>query len=414
MSLGERVLHNELADIKKDLAELTEKDRKENTKHFLEAVEVSKEIGLANIESLINHEYEIDRSSIIDEIRSKGGRFISIIGSAGSGKSVIAKKLVENEKYVLYIRADSFAQKSSLSELWNCELSDAIDGLKNAKCFIFIDALEFIADCRSERWTLIQKLYHFAEKYNNVYIITTCRTEDQNALVLKLQENYSIETHEVQDLSAKELAAIAEKYPIIYKMANQHCYSELLRSPFYINLIVSKMSENYDIQDENAFRQTIWNQVICLADKAKEYGLTSNEIRKTVEEITINRAKRFEIGIHQSTIDERVLHALISEGIVAEKEEFVRLKYDIYEDICFEQLFDRLFDSCKGDYERFFEEIDRIGRCAYRRYQIWISNKLFLKDNRQKFIYALLKGDQISEKWNEQTRIGIVKSRYSI
>lgn len=412
MSLGERVLHNELADIKKDLTELTEKERKENTKHFLEAVEVSKEIGLANIESLINHEYEIDRSSIIDEIRSKGGRFISIIGSAGSGKSVIAKKLVENEKYVLYIRADSFAQKSSLSELWNCELSDAIDGLKNAKCFIFIDALEFIADCRSERWTLIQKLYHFAEKYNNVCIITTCRTEDQNALVLKLQENYSIKTYEVQDLSENELAAIAVKYPIIYKMANQHCYSDLLRSPFYINLIVSKMSENYDIQDENAFRQTIWNQVICLSDKAKEYGLTSNEIRKTVEEITINRAKRFEIGIHQSTIDERVLHALISEGIVAEKEEFVRLKYDIYEDICFEQLFDGMFDSCKGDYERFFEEIDRIGRCAYRRYQIWISNKLFLKDNRQKFIYALLKGDQISEKWNEQTRIGIVKSRY--
>ena len=412
MSPGERILHNDSTDIKKVLTELLERDRTVNTKHFLEAVEDSKENGLANIESLINHEYEIDRSSMIDEIRSRRSRFISIIGSAGSGKSVVAQKLVEKEKYVLYMRADSFAQKTSLSELWNCELSDAIDGLNNAKCFIFIDALEFIVDCRNEKWTLIQKLYQFAKKHDNVYIITTCRTEDQNALVLKLQKDYRVETYEVQDLSAEEIVAIAEKYPIIRKMANLHCYSDLLKSPFYINLIVSKMPENYDIQDENAFRQTIWNQVICLADRAKEYGLTSNEIRRAVEEITFNRAKRFETGIHQFEINEKVLHALISEGIVAEKEDLIRLKYDIYEDICFEQLFDRMFDSCKGDYTRFFEDITDLGRCAYRRYQIWISNKLFLKDNREKFIYSIMKGNQIPEKWNEQTEIGIVKSKY--
>lgn len=412
MSLGERILHNELVDIKRDLSELSERDRTVNIKNFLEAVEDSKEIGLANIESQINHEYDIDRSHLISEIRSKGDRFISIIGSAGSGKSVVVKKLVEKEKYVLYIRADSFAKKNSLSELWNCELSDAIDSIGNARCFIFIDALEFIADCRSEKWILIQRLYRFAERHDNVYIITTCRTEDQNALVLKLQKDYSANTYEVQDLSNEEMAAIAEKYPIIRSMANQHCYSDLLKSPFYINLIVSKMPENYDIQDENAFRQTIWNQVICLADRAKEYGLTSDEIRATVEEITFNRAKRFETGIHQSEFNGKALRALISEGIVAEKEELVRLKYDIYEDICFEQLFDRMFDSCKGDYERFFEEISGIGRCAYRRYQIWISNKLFLKTNRYKFVYVLLKGSQISKKWNEQTEIGIVKSKY--
>lgn len=412
MSLGERILHNQLTEIDKKISELSERDRIVNTKHFLEAVEYSKKTGLANIESLINCEYEIDRTALISEIRSKDNRFISIIGNAGSGKSVIAKKLVEKEKYILYIRADSFAQKNDLSELWKCELSDAIDGLNNAKCFFFIDALEFIADCNSEKWKLIQKLYHFAEKHDNVYIITTCRTEDLNALVLKLQKDYSIDTYEVQDLSEEEITSIAEKYPIIRKMSNQQCYSDLLKSPFYINLIVSKLPENYNIKDENSFRQTIWNQVICLADKAKDYGLTSDEIRTAVENITFSRAKRFESGIHQSEINEKALHALISEGIVAEKEELIRLKYDIYEDICFEHLFDRMFDSCKGNYAQFFEEIKDLGRCSYRRYQIWISNKLFLKSSRDKFIYVLLNGNQIPEEWNEQTEIGIVKSKY--
>lgn len=412
MSLGERVAYNKAANITKGVDELLGRDRTNNAKHFLEAVKKSKEIGLANIDSQINHEYEIDRSSMIAEIRLENSHYISIIGSAGSGKSVVAKKLVEKEKYVLYIRADSFAQKNSLSELWDCELADAIDSLNNARCSILIDSLEFIADCRSEKWLLIQELYYFAEKHDNVYIITTCRTEDQNALVLKLQKDYSIKTYEVQDLSAENIIAIAEKYPIIRNMANQHCYSDLLRSPFYINLIVSKMPENYDIEDENAFRQTIWNRVICLADKAKDYGLESDQIRTVVEKITFNRAKKFETGIHQSKINGKVLHALISEGIVAEKEELVRLKYDIYEDICFEHLFDRMFDSCKGDYVQFFEGINKLGKCKYRRYQIWISNKLFLKNNRHKFIYALLKENMILKEWNEQTEIGIVKSKY--
>lgn len=412
MSPGERIAYEGIVDTKKVISELSERDRTVNIRKFLEAVEESKVIGLANIESQINHEYDIDRSDMISEIRSKGHRFISIIGSAGSGKSVVAKKLVEKEQYVLYIRADSFADKNTLSALWNCELTDAIENIGNAKCYIFIDALEFIVDSKSEKWILVQKLYHFAAKHENVYIITTCRTEDRNALVLKLQKDYSVDTFEVQELSPDEIAAIAEKYPIIRSMANQHCYSDLLKSPFYINLIVSKMPENYDIKDENSFRKTIWNQVICLADKAKEYGLASDEIRETVEKITFNRARRFETGIHQSELNGKALHALKSEGIVAEKEEFVRLKYDIYEDICFEQRFDRMFDSCKGDYDRFFEEVNWIGRCAYRRYQIWISNKLFLKSNRDKFIYELMKGSLISQKWNEQTEIGIVKSKY--
>ena len=81
------------------------------------------------------------------------------------------------------------------------------------------------------------------------------------------------------------------------------------------------------------------------------------------------------------------------------------MKYDIFEDICFEYYFDKSFDSCKGNYQLFFENIESIGRCVYRRYQIWISNKLFLQINREKFIYELIFSENISERWKNQTEI---------
>lgn len=107
-----------------------------------------------------------------------------------------------------------------------------------------------------------------------------------------------------------------------------------------------------------------------------------------------------------------VLKPLVSEGIVTVSNGLVRLKYDIFEDICFEQYFDKAFDECRGNLELFYDKISSLGRCVYRRYQIWIANKLFIKNNRGKFIYKLLFSDHSTDRWRKQTEIGIVKSKY--
>ena len=88
------------------------------------------------------------------------------------------------------------------------------------------------------------------------------------------------------------------------------------------------------------------------------------------------------------------------------------MKYDIFEDICFERYIDKAFDACRGLYNNFFAKIEKIGRCIYRRYQIWISNKLFVQEAREKFVYTLLTDNSIEVNWKKQTEIGIVKSKY--
>lgn len=118
------------------------------------------------------------------------------------------------------------------------------------------------------------------------------------------------------------------------------------------------------------------------------------------------------LGIHKEDIDRDIMHALLSEGVIAQQGDYIRLKYDIFEDICFEHYFDKAFDLCKGKYKTFYDEIENLGRCVYRRYQIWISNKMFIQVNRDKFLYSLTFSDEIPQSWKRQTEIGIVKSRF--
>ena len=51
-------------------------------------------------------------------------------------------------------------------------------------------------------------------------------------------------------------------------------------------------------------------------------------------------------------------------------------------------------------------------RQVYRRYQIWISNKLFGDQDRVEFLHNLVFTDAIPLNWKKQTEIGIAKSKY--
>lgn len=149
MSSGERTLHNTLSSdfskIMDKLGMIEEQPRKENIKKFLRAIEISKEIELENIEELINGEYEIDRSEIIETIQAGREKLVSIQGNAGSGKSVVCKKLLKGKEYVLVTRAENLSTGKKVNELWDCDVEDAILWLENKPLYIFkgIDLSEF-------------------------------------------------------------------------------------------------------------------------------------------------------------------------------------------------------------------------------------------------------------------------------
>lgn len=380
---------------------------------FHKALTNSKDAVNGGIDCQIARDYHIDRSSLITQIKTDDHRFISIQGSAGSGKSALCKLLLQEESMVLYARAERFSEETNLDNVWSVDIEKVLTYLNGQKLTFFIDALEFISDCRKTTFELLQQLYFIAQKFENIYIVTSCRSSDKNAFI-ELETKLGIQVYLVQDLSDAEILPIAEKYPVISKMRSMKAYASLLCIPFYINLILNNSVDPDDIQDAASFREFIWNHVICLKEKAKEYNASVKitDVMLTVNTIVFERAKQGLLGVHARTLDSLILRILISEGVVILNNNLVRLRHDIFEDICFEQYFDEKFHCCRGNYQKFYEDIKLLGACAYRRYQIWISNKLLAADDRVKFLHRIVFTDTIPADWKEQTLIGIVKSKY--
>ena len=383
-----------------ELLQKEEKSVRNNLFKWKDAVKNSR-VGLDGIDCKINNEYEIDRTDIIQKIKSNSRKNISIQGAAGSGKTALCKLLVENEQSVIYARAERFLEENDINNIWGFNIRETLACINSSITF-FIDALEFIADCKT-KLDLLNVLYDCAKEYTNVRIITSCRTSDRNAFI-KLERDFDIYIYELSELTAEQQSEIAKRYPIIANMATTGIYKDFLSSPFYINLIVSQNFDLNNLKDENQFREYIWENIICRSN---------NKYKDVINDIVIERAKSMSVGVSVDRYETKTINELISDGVIVKNSDTVRLKFDIFEDICFERVFDRFFNECKGNYNSFFEKITALGVCINRRYQIWIENKLLAKSNREKFLYDLIFLNTIPNDWKVQTQIGLIKSRYS-
>ena len=144
MSLGERVICDKIEDnhkeikgeqkeIKEILYDIANKEHTQNYSRFLQVVEESRNVGLANIESFINSEYEIDRTEFVERVKNANDKFITIHGCAGSGKSVLTKKIVLDEEFVVYARAERFTEENNIADIWQCDLNDVLGQISGKK-----------------------------------------------------------------------------------------------------------------------------------------------------------------------------------------------------------------------------------------------------------------------------------------
>lgn len=378
---------------------------------FEEMLSDSRALMQTQIDDLINGEYEISRDELLSTIRSENYRYITVIGDAGSGKSALCKKLISREDLVLFTRAEKIAEVTDIDDIWGLGVRQLLRYLNGRRIVFYVDALEFIADGSKTSIDRLQGLYEATKDFDNAHVYASCRTSDKNAF-LRLTSTYEIQEYTVPELTDQEITQVAAKYPIIRDLWHQNRYAQLLRSPFYLNIIVEQLKSADDLSGTNGLREFIWDNAICLKNISLPSGVTSDNIRDAVNNIVFTRAKEFSIGIPKDDIPDNVLNVLLSNGIILQRNNKLRLTYDIFEDICFEQRFDREFDRCRGDFCAFFANLRDLGRCVYRRYQIWVENKLFIKEGRENFLYSLVFSDNIPNDWKKQTIIGITKSRF--
>ena len=198
----------------------------EETNRIKQELSDSEEVGLKRIVDTIGGKYRIDLSARLKEINGDKSKNVLVEGRAGTGKSVLCKKICECTKHTFYSLAERFAQETDINNIWNFDLIRALDFLKDKDICFFIDGLERISDTRTNL-ELLDKFYHWCSKYNNVRIIASCRSTDKAAFE-SIIGKYDIHSYLTEDVSLSELKKIANTFPSV---------EAALKNDTYINLI---------------------------------------------------------------------------------------------------------------------------------------------------------------------------------
>lgn len=348
-------------------------------------------------------EYHIDRSDYLKKIGNDFRHFVVVKGPAGSGKTELCREICLQFNRVLCTRCAPL-RHGTIDDIWGFSFQNCMRYLSGLKVAIYIDALEFADDFNAIE--NLDCLLRAAHNFNNVTIITSCRSRELSNFQ-RLMDEYSPFIVEVNLLDCAQIKDIAHHFSN-RKIFDCKRFSSLLINPFYLNVLLSDNRAENDFLNGTAIRRIIWERIICLKDKCKSLNIKFNEICKVVQDIVLKRAKLFLPGVDDSEVDSDVLRALVGNGVLTEENGKVRLKEDIYEDICFEMLFEKTFDECHRNVNEFYKFVDGLGRSGYRRFQIWISDVLIDDFSISKYLEPLLcktKGRQLQD-----IKIGIIKS----
>lgn len=376
----------------------------EQLNKFNKALEQS-EYDIAQIKSTLGDGYTIDVSNKIEEINTFQNKNNFILGNAGVGKTTFCKLLLQDE-ICLFQRAEIFTEKQGIDEIWGFDIDIIFKYLGVKKLSIFIDSLESIADSFAKN-NLLGFFLEKCKRYENIRVFLTCRTCDSNAF-FELQKKYNIVPFELVNITEEELEKIKKEIPSILKVSSL-ISKELLVNPWYLDKIIKCLDSVEGAKNERHIRDIIWDEIVC---KDRKGIVSSTSRRNVIKEIVFKRAKERTVYVYKDEFDLQTLDSLLSDDILLESNDKmrIRVKYDIFEDICFERELDKKFDTAKSDNAKFFSEISEYKECIYRRYHIWVANKLLEKVGREILINIIFDNNTPID-WKEKTIVGILKTK---
>ena len=318
--------------------------------------------------------FHLDRTIQVEKIRNSNSKIVIITGEAGSGKSAICKEVIKDEKVLLFARAEQVIDAKNINEIWSIHLRTLLKCLKNETVTFCVDSLEFVSDSLGKD-KVIDELLLLTREFENIKIYLTCRTRDyinfQN-IFLKYEKDLFVEN--VDNLSIEEKDRVLKEFPFIKKLGA--AFTNIITTPLYVDIIVRNSIEK-KIKSIADFKRIIYEECICLSKKKFH---SHNLLEQTVRTIVVERSNKRALGISKSLIDEKALNFLIDHNVVTCRPKYgVRLKYDLFEDICFCQYFNDDFDN-GYDVDAFLKEIEKYGESSFRRYQIWISDLISSKE----------------------------------
>ena len=264
-------------------------------------------------------------------------RVVILTGRPGSGKSALAKKVVQRcagSHTCLSFRAEEFAE-SHIERVLPDSLSgrqfEALLGMQ--RVLIHVESLERLFE-HSTR-DAFSDLVRIAERCPNVCLLLTCRDQAVSLAWSAFFERNTLSRSEIKvpPFDDEELQQVTTQFPHLRIPLEQQGLNRLLRIPYLLDMAAKMSWPNRTGMpiDSKAFREKCWHDIIR-KDSYAAAGL--NDRRESViVDLSLRRARRLRPFVPAGGLDAQALAELHKDGIVIRDEEgLLAPAHDVIED----------------------------------------------------------------------------------
>lgn len=318
-------------------------------------------------------------------------KIVLISGTAGSGKSVLARKVIDflsGDSICISFRAEEFAvshideallrnQMQSTSE----QLRNILESQQDKKIVFHLESVERILE--SSTRDAFTDLLMMCRDVENWHILMTCRDYStfliQSALLNSARIPHSI--IDVYPLSDDELEYVKGAFPFLERPLKNARLRLLLSNPYTLDQAL-RIDWSSDLpQSERDFRNFYWDQVV-LAPRPLVNGMAQRRSTAFIN-IALQRAKALSPYTTRQGIESDVVEGLRKDGLIVESSSnssLVAPAHDVLEDWALLRWLDDLFAANEGDLAYL---VDGVGPypALRRTYRGWVSALVDLEPN---------------------------------
>ena len=295
---------------------------------------------LGDIRTTIAGAVTLPRAGMITEAVTAlaGSRVVALTGPAGSGKSVLAKKVIEQElgdRLRLSFRAEEFAHAHLDQALPSSISARSLEAIIKSedKVLIHLESLERILESFTR--DALRHLVAMAECHPHVSLLLTCRDDDMDKAVDAFfgQGQMGCRTIRVPPLDKEDIRQVVEEVPALNVLLSRPESGQIMDTPYVLDM-AARMAwpDTRDIPSSmRAFQKKWWSDMVRRDDKNPS-GLAQLREQALVD-LAMRRARQMRPFATARDIDPETLHALRSDGLIIMGDEGLAAPaHDVIED----------------------------------------------------------------------------------
>ena len=371
-------------------------------------------------------DFHLERERLVQQVieHLESAQVILISGSAGSGKSVIAKdvlRIIGDDYFTFSFRAEEFARPHLDETLQTVQISanaatlGAILAGQDRK-ILLVESVERLLE-KSTR-DAFTDLLTLVTKDKTWRLLVTCRDYSTN-LVLTAFLSHESMVHSVvtvPPLDDEELKKIKSTYQDLTRPLANTALCRVLKNPYVLDKALQiDWSENQTLpESEREFRELFWHEIVRV-DYYSAGGMPSKR-EKVFVEVALRRARALTMYADCEDLDSEIVEALRRDSLIVdspENDSFLAPAHDVMEDWAILHWIQKQFLKHEGSLRELPAAIGTFP-AVRRTYRKW-ATELVESDPKasDKMFQAIISESGIPSHFRDDTLVSILQSSFS-